>query len=76
MPSETTVRDKIAANVRAEIARASMSQGELAERLGMVQPVLSLRLQARRSFRAEELVEIASVLGVPVARLLPERVAA
>lgn len=71
MPN-SSVREDIAAEVRAELARQNKSQRDVAEALGMVQPVVSLRLQGKRSFRAEELAQLAEWLGVPVAQFLPE----
>lgn len=64
------VRAEIAANVRAELGRAQKQQGELAELLGVDGGSASLRLQGKRSFRAEELAAIADWLGIPVTRFM------
>ena len=53
------VRGKIAAEVRAELARQCKSQREAAAALEMTQPSLQLRLSGQRAFRAEELAVIA-----------------
>lgn len=72
-----TDRQRIAAEVRAEIARQSKTQREVAELVGMAQQALQLRLAGSRSFRAEEISKLAEVLGVPVEQFLyaPERAA-
>lgn len=65
------VRAKIAAEVRAELARQNKTQRELADRLCITQPSVQLRLSGQRPFRAEELAVIADWLGVPAAQFLP-----
>lgn len=72
-----TARDAIAAEVRAELARQNKTQRDVAEAIDMAQPVVSLRLQGKRSWRAEELARLAEWLDVPVSRFIPdgERVA-
>lgn len=72
-----TDRQRIAAEVRAEIARQSKTQRQVAELVGMTQQALQLRLAGSRSFRAEEISKLASALGVPVDQFLctPERAA-
>lgn len=70
------VRAEIAANVRAELGRAQKQQGDLAALLGVDGGSASLRLQGKRSFRAEELAKIADWLDIPVTRLMPDEVAA
>jgi transcriptional regulator with XRE-family HTH domain len=64
-------RRAIAAEIRAEMARQNMTQRQLAERVGIIQQALQLRLSGARSFRAEELAAVATALGVPVTQLLP-----
>lgn len=72
-----TDRQRIAAEVRAEIARQSKTQRQVAELVDMTQQALQLRLAGSRSFRAEEISKLADALGVPVEQFLtaPERVA-
>lgn len=65
-----TDRESIAAEVRAELARQSKTQRQVAELIGMPQQALQLRLTGKRSFRAEELVLIADALGVPAHQFL------
>jgi len=69
------VRIRIAAEVRAEMARKSKTQRDMAALLNIDQPSVSLRLRGERSFRAEELVAIAEWLGVPVGRFMPDAAA-
>jgi hypothetical protein len=65
----SNTRDRIAAEVRAELARQQKAQKDLIEFMGLPQPSVSLRLNGTRSFRAEELVDIADWLGVTVDHL-------
>lgn len=75
MPSDAIQdRQRIAAEVRAQIARLQLTQRQVADLVGMTQPALQLRLVGARSFRAEELVKLAEALGVPVTQLLGEPV--
>lgn len=71
------VRQAIAAEVRAELARQQKTQRDLASDIGMAQQALQLRLTGSRAFRAEELVAIAAALDVRVERFLrPDELAA
>lgn len=70
------VRERIAAEVRAEIARQQRTQRDVADILGIPQSALWLRLKARRAFRAEELALLADAFGVPVERFHPTASAA
>jgi Uncharacterized conserved small protein len=76
MATTAEIRQQIAAEVRAEIARQRLSQRQIAEILGMVQPAVQLRLAGTRPFRAEELVQLADALGVPVSKFVPESIVA
>lgn len=62
----------VAANIRAEMARQKVSQAALAERLGISQAAVSRRLAERSPFELDEVETCASVLNVPVARLMRE----
>jgi hypothetical protein len=59
-------RERIAAEVRAELARQRISVSEAARRLGWGQSVLQRRIVAERPFEAEELAALAELLDVPV----------
>lgn len=67
-----SVTDRVASNIRAEMARRRVSQREVAERLGVSQQSLSYRLTGRTPFDVGELAAIADVLGVTAASLLGE----
>lgn len=69
-PQATMARQSIATEVRAELARQSKTQRDIADILGVPQSAVSLRLSGQRAFRAEELVILADALGVPVDRFL------
>lgn len=58
-------------NVRAEMARAGVSQADLAARVGLSQSALSKRLRGVVPFRVDELDAIARVLRVTASDLLP-----
>jgi transcriptional regulator with XRE-family HTH domain len=65
-PRAVQIRQRIAAEVRAEIARQGVTHRQLGNALGLDQSSASLRIQGRRPFRAEELVAVAEFLGVAV----------
>ena len=65
----------VGANVKAEIGRRSVTQGQLAAHLGMTQSSLSKRILGRIAFDVDELASVASFLDVPLA-VLTEGVAA
>ncbi|MCV7186995.1 helix-turn-helix domain-containing protein [Mycolicibacterium thermoresistibile] len=60
---------RVAANVRAEMARTKRTQSALAHSIGMKQQALSRRLSGRTPFTVDEIAEIARCLDVPVAAL-------
>lgn len=64
----------VAAEIRAELGRQRMSQTELADALGMPVATLRRRLNAEIVIDVNELWAMARALGVPVQRLLPDRV--
>jgi transcriptional regulator with XRE-family HTH domain len=70
----TDVREHIAAEVRAELARQGKTQRDIAAVLDLPQPSVQLRLAGKRSFRAEELALLAESLGVPVSQFMPNEV--
>ena len=61
-----------AANVRAEMASAAVSQVVLAAHLGTSQQAISRRLSGLVAFDVDELHRIAEFLGVPVSALIHE----
>lgn len=71
-----TTDERVAANVRAELARAGENQSSLAPKVGLSQQALSRRLSARVSFTVAELSRVATQLGVPIGALTPSNEAA
>lgn len=63
-------REQIAARVRAEVAAASLSGRGLAARLGVPPDGIVRRLRGYIPWRADELIEIAHVLGIDPCRFL------
>lgn len=61
---------RVAAEVRAELARQKVSQEVLCGRIGMSQSTLSRRITGEYPFDTTELATIADALGVPVSRFL------
>lgn len=68
----TFTRQLIAAEVRAATARAGLTQAELARRTGISGQSIRRKLKGERGFAAEELVDIANVIGCQVSDLLPQ----
>lgn len=71
-----TLTERVAGAVRAEMARAQMTQRELAAVIGVQQPNVSLRLQGKHPFSTVELDKIAEALGLPVERFVVDASAA
>jgi transcriptional regulator with XRE-family HTH domain len=65
MPEARTAR-----NVRAELARAKVTQQTLAETLSLSSSAISRRMRGETAFRAHELRTIAKLLRIPVGRLI------
>lgn len=61
---------RVADNVRAEVARRKVSQTSLAELVGIRQQALSRRLNGNTPFRIDELFAIADALDVNVTELV------
>ena len=62
--------ERVAANVRAELARKGITQTDLAAKLRKSQPFVSRRLSGRVPFDVADLAAIASVLDIPIADLV------
>jgi transcriptional regulator with XRE-family HTH domain len=62
--------DAVRTNIRAEMARRSLTQSALADRLGISQPSLSKRLSGQTEIEVRDLLGIADALGVAPADLL------
>lgn len=68
----TTPTAQTGRNVRAEMARAGVTQATIAAALGLSQAAVSARLLGKTPFDVNELTVIAGVLGVAAADLLPQ----
>lgn len=60
-------RDLLARNVRAAMTRAGVTQTRMASIVGMSIPALNRRLRGHIAFTADQLIELADGLCVPVA---------
>lgn len=65
-----------ASAIRAEMARSNTTQHDVARRLGISQAAVSRRLRGEIPFDADELIALADMLGVTIASLFGEDVAA
>lgn len=72
MRTDRLPHESIADEVRAELARRKIDQTAVATALGVSQAGASRRLSGVTPFTINELVIIADLLGLPIARLLPE----
>lgn len=61
---------RVAAEVRAEVARQQLTHKQLADQLGISQPQMTKRLNGVLAMDTTELDRIAEILGVPVSRFL------
>ena len=64
------INQRVARNVRAEMARFGLSQTSLAKAINRSQQALSRRLCGEVAFDVEELDAVARAVGVPVGNLL------
>lgn len=67
-----THSERVAATVRAEMARNRVSQTALAETLGLSQAAVSRRLLGAVPFDVDELAQVAELLNVTAASLIGE----
>ncbi len=67
---------RVAAEVRAEVARQRLTHSKFGELLGLSQPQVTKRLNGVIALDTAELDRIAEVLGVPVERFLTAPAAA
>lgn len=67
-----TTAQRIGSNVRAEMARAGVTQVQLAGLIGMSQSMLSARLAGKTAFDVDELARAAGVLGIDAATLMTD----
>jgi cyanate lyase len=67
-----TLQGRVAAEVRAELARKRMTQGALADALGRSDAYVTRRLTGETAFDLTEVEKIAEILRVPVQQLIGE----
>jgi transcriptional regulator with XRE-family HTH domain len=63
-------RERVAGEIRAELARQNKSKTDLAAHIGISTDTLRRRLDGVRPFFFEEIISTADFLGVPVSTLL------
>lgn len=74
----TSLQERIAGQIRAELGFQGLTQGALAAALGRSEAYISVRLAKEdpKSFNTAELERVAAFLKVPVSQLLADRSAA
>ena len=68
MSNETTRR--VAANLRAEVARQGLTQAAVAERVGIAQQGVSRRLSGRYAITVDDLEDFCTALDIAVAQAM------
>jgi transcriptional regulator with XRE-family HTH domain len=68
---QNRLREQVAEEVRALLARRRLNGAKLAEAIGRSEMYVSRRLRAETAFDLDDLQNIAETLGVPVLQLLP-----
>jgi transcriptional regulator with XRE-family HTH domain len=71
-----TPAERVASNIRAEMARRKRTHAELASVLNLTRSSMHRRMTGEQPLDIDELHKIAAFLGVPVTTLLGEGVAA
>lgn len=67
-----SLTDRVAAEVRAEMARQRASQRKVAGILGISQPQVSARLRGEIAFNTTELEKLALAFRVPASKFVPD----
>jgi len=70
MQNQSPLNDSVSAEIRAEMARQSITQYELASRVNWAQSQLSKRLRGVVPFSTDELERIARALDIPLGQLM------
>ena len=68
--TDTTLSGRAAANLRAEIARRNLTQGDFAEKAGISRSALGNVLAGRTAIDLDRLAAFAEILGIEPAKLL------
>ena len=71
--TDTTLSGRVAANIRAELARRNTTQEQLATAINMARSSLHHRLSGRTAMTLEEVERIAGALELDPDRLLTTR---
>lgn len=73
MNAHTSLSGQVAEAVRVEAARRQITAKRISDETGIARTSLGRRLRGVVPFTLDELDLVASVLGVPIADLLPDR---
>jgi transcriptional regulator with XRE-family HTH domain len=73
-PPEDSLSARVAAEVRAMIARRRTTANQVRQRLGWTQSYLSRRLTGRAAFDVNDLAQLAELFSVPVVAFFPDTV--
>lgn len=68
-PEQGTFAAQVAANIRAEVARRGLTQGQLAAGLGISQTNVSKRARGKVEWSLNEIETVARLLGTTVSAL-------
>ncbi|MBP7973443.1 MAG: helix-turn-helix transcriptional regulator [Candidatus Nanopelagicales bacterium] len=66
------VSDTVSGEIRAQLARKRLTQGDLSTALGISQPQVSSRLLGRIGWSIDELATVAAWLDIPLADLVKD----
>lgn len=69
----TTTTRRVAANLRAEVARQGLTQTALASRLNMSQQAVSRRLSGRHGLTVDDLQAFSEALDLPIEQLIADQ---
>lgn len=73
MPTDQSLTETVAAEIRAEMARQNKKRAELATALGMVPSAIGDRIGGKKPFDTAELEKIARWLGIDLVQLVSPR---
>lgn len=65
-----TLSEVVAANIRAEVARAGLSQADLAREFGVPASWVSTRYRGKARWSLDDMQRVADLLGLPPSRLV------
>lgn len=76
MESAQAYNTRVAAEIRAHMGRAGLTQRDVCDATGMSAPNLSRKLRGEAAFGLSDLVAITTLLNVPLSRVLADAEAA